>query len=600
MKPLVIFIKKLHEFTGLRMYLNVTGMILIGFFEGIGVYMIIPLLGFIGLIDVASSQQIPLFTAVNFHFLPQGWALPLVLMLYVCLIAAVSWMQRNMAIMNTQIQQGFIRRLRTDTYQTLLEAGWQYFVSRRKSDFQHVLTAELARVSQGTMIFLQLLSSTIFTFIQVLFAFLLSPILTLTVLGCGFVIALFAKRFVKHAKTLGDRTTVLSQDYFAGITDQLNGMKEIKSNMLEAVYYNWFDRLNANMERNQVNFVKLRSNTQFLYRTAAAGLIAIFVYMAFAWIQVRSEHLLLLVLIFARVWPRFTSIQSNIEQLVSMFPAFRELLKLQRESAEARELYVQEGSLHTTSPMSIEQGIECRNVSFRYDPSDRDYVLHNIHLRIPACAMTAIVGHSGSGKSTLIDLIMGLVQPEKGSILIDGRQLDSCILASYRAAISYVSQEPFLFHASIRDNLMLGVKHVTEEEMWRALQMSAADEFVSRMPQGLDTIVGDRGVRLSGGERQRIVLARAILRKPSILVLDEATSSLDIDHERKIQQALENLKGKMTLIVIAHRLSTIRGADHVVVLEQGKIVEQGDFSQLSNRSQGHFSKIWNTHTKEIL
>ena len=198
------------------------------------------------------------------------------------------------------------------------------------------------------------------------------------------------------------------------------------------------------------------------------------------------------------------------------------------------------------------------------------YALKKIDVHIPANRMTAIVGASGAGKSTLIDLLMGLNQADQGVVTIDHEPLTEDNLVSLRKSISYIPQDPFLFNATIRENLMIIDPNASEETIWEALEFAAAAEFVRKLPQGLDTLIGDRGIRLSGGERQRLVLARAILRKPSILVLDEATSALDVENEAKIQGAIERLKGTMTIIVIAHRLSTIRNADQVLVMGRGR------------------------------
>ena len=176
---------------------------------------------------------------------------------------------------------------------------------------------------------------------------------------------------------------------------------------------------------------------------------------------------------------------------------------------------------------------------------------------------------------------MGLNQPEKGKVLIDGMVLNKENLLSLRRSVSYVPQEPFLFNTSIRDNLLMIEPNATEEQIWEALEFAAAADFVKRLPNGLSTVIGDRGIKLSGGERQRLVLARAILRKPAILVLDEATSALDTENEAKIQAALDRLKGKMTIIVIAHRLSTIKNADQVIVLDNGEIIQNGKFNELA-------------------
>ena len=209
------------------------------------------------------------------------------------------------------------------------------------------------------------------------------------------------------------------------------------------------------------------------------------------------------------------------------------------------------------------------------------HALREIDFVIPARSTVAVVGPSGSGKSTLADLIMGLVTPDDGTILIDGKPLTGELIYNWRSSIGYVPQENFLFNDTIRGNLLLVRPGASEEEIWDALRQAAADSFVASFPEGLETVVGDRGIRLSGGERQRIALARALLRKPTVLILDEATSSLDRENERRILDAIEGLHGELTMVIIAHRLSTIRRADSIVVLEQGRIVETGTWASLS-------------------
>lgn len=205
--------------------------------------------------------------------------------------------------------------------------------------------------------------------------------------------------------------------------------------------------------------------------------------------------------------------------------------------------------------------------------------------------MTAIVGKSGAGKSTLIDLLMGLMQPESGQILVDGMAITNDNLLAYRRSIGYVAQDPFLYNASIRENLLMVKPSATEIELWEALDFSSAAEFVRKLPRQLETLIGDRGIRLSGGERQRLVLARAIIRQPSILVLDEATSALDTENEQKILTALHRLKDRITVIVVAHRLSTIQNAEQILVIHDGKLVEQGTFLSLSSEKKSIFVNL---------
>ena len=231
----------------------------------------------------------------------------------------------------------------------------------------------------------------------------------------------------------------------------------------------------------------------------------------------------------------------------------------------------------------LDQGIELHRVSFRYDQTGPDAAVHQVDLVFPARQLTAITGPSGAGKSTLADLIMGLLAPASGRILIDGAPLDGPGLHDWRRAVGYVPQETFLFHDTIRANLHWAQPHAGEAELWRVLQMAAAAEFVAQLPRGLDTVVGDRGVRLSGGERQRLALARALLRRPALLLLDEATSNLDLDNEALIQQAVQRLHHDLTMVVIAHRLATIRLAHRIVVLDQGRVAAVGTWDQLAKR-----------------
>jgi ATP-binding cassette subfamily C protein len=216
-------------------------------------------------------------------------------------------------------------------------------------------------------------------------------------------------------------------------------------------------------------------------------------------------------------------------------------------------------------------------------------VLTDVSLSLRRGQTVAVVGPSGAGKSTLADVVLGLLIPQDGRVLVDGRALTRESHASWRAQIGYVPQETFLFHDTIRVNLQWAAPDATEQELWEALRSASAD-FVQRLPSGLDTVVGDRGVLLSGGERQRVALARALLRKPRLLVLDEATSSLDPENERAIQQAIDGLHGRAAILVITHRLPTVRHADLIYVLDEGHIVEFGTWAELVARP-GRFRKL---------
>jgi len=586
MKDVFYFLKQIHSFTGKILYFNLLAMSFIGLLEGIGMLLLIPIINMSGLVNLNSLDG---GYSRLLKFIPFSPNLVNILALYVLLIMTQNLVQRKISIQNVIIQESFLRHLRIETYSKLLYSNWNFFIKNRKSDLINIVLAEVVRASNGTNSFLQFMSSLILTTVQVILAFWLSPNITLFVIFFGLILIFFNRNFLKRSLALGNRNFELAKSYFAGINDQVNGIKDIKSNSLEKSRIEWFGKITQEMQSEQVEYTKLKSTSQLYYKVASAILIATFIFIGVKLFKAQAGQLMLITVIFSRLWPRVAGIQASMEQIATNLPSFKAVKVFQNECDNAKEFELKSDLFVKTIP--LEKEIKCRNVYFRYNSNEKLQALQDINLIIPANQMTAFVGKSGAGKSTLIDILMGLNQPEKGEVLIDGVPLMKEHLPSLRSAISYVPQDPYLFNTTIRDNLMLVKPSASDEQIWEALKFASAAEFVNRLPNKLDTLIGDRGIRLSGGERQRLVLARAILRNPSILVLDEATSSLDTESEARIQEAIERLKGKMTIIVIAHRLSTIRNADQVVVLEQGKVIQKGEFNQLASEKKSMFSNL---------
>lgn len=267
----------------------------------------------------------------------------------------------------------------------------------------------------------------------------------------------------------------------------------------------------------------------------------------------------------------------------NFLPSYEQLASLRKQAKQVEEI---EGERLF---VRLENGIVLRNLDFTYP--GRHQTLKSVNIMIRKGQMTALVGESGSGKSTITDLVLGLQIPERGEVLLDGIPLGRWKQNSFRERIGYVPQDPLLFHASIRDNLLWSYPQASENDLWAACRMANADAFVNQLPQGMDTVVGDRGVRLSGGQRQRIALARALLRNPELLILDEATSALDSESERLIQKSVDELARDTTLLVVAHRLSTIARADQVYVLLDGKVVEEGPYNSLSTKPGGLLARM---------
>jgi len=286
------------------------------------------------------------------------------------------------------------------------------------------------------------------------------------------------------------------------------------------------------------------------------------------------------------LWP-LTSLAETVDLYERAMASSRRILDLIEAPVLIRD---RAGAVELTA---VEGRITFRHVDFAY--AEGGPVLEDIDLDIAPTETVAFVGPTGAGKSSLIKLLLRFYEPKRGRILLDGRPLADIRLDSLRRQIGLVSQDVFLFQGTIRDNIAYGVPGATEEAIVEVAAAAEAMEFIERLPGGLDTIVGERGQKLSGGQRQRLSLARALLKNPPVLILDEATSSVDNETEAAIQRSLARISHSRTTIVIAHRLSTIVNADRIFVLDRGRIVESGTHAELLARA-GEYARLWDVQT----
>ncbi len=353
---------------------------------------------------------------------------------------------------------------------------------------------------------------------------------------------------------------------FGVLMEHLAGMKVAKSFGAEDRHIRSFCSLSGNLEQQANRFAGILSSTGMYYQIGGVVAVSVFFLVGVQILQIPVSRLLIMVFLFATLVPMFSWMQRTWQGTLNMLPAYNAVLEMleQFHAAEEPQIYGQ------VDPIELKTGVEFRGVSFKYDKEDGSFVLDHLDLFIRTRETTVILGPSGGGKSTFADLLIGLLTPDTGQVLIDGKALEGNVLHSWRKSVGYVPQESLLFHETLQDNMRWASPECSEEDIWNALQMASASDFVKALPQGLMTIVGDRGVRLSGGQRQRISLARALLRKPTLLLLDEATSSLDAKNEQRIIQAMQELRGKMTVVFISHRKSVVECADRVVVIEAGR------------------------------
>lgn len=564
-------------------------MVIDGFTSGIGILMLVPLLSLIGLTG-ETTVAIPVVD--NAMAFLKGYEIAIqlcmVLAIYLMLIIIQAVISRKLAILNTETIQGYTKHLRVTLYQNLVLAEWSCLIGKKKSDITNAFTNEIVRIASGTVFFLRLTSQFIVAAFQLWVAFMLSVPLTVFVIICGMIILIFMNTTFKESKRLGGSLRLINQALLSQITEQLNGVKEVKSYGIEKTQIECFEKITEKTEKNLNDFTILQSKSTMFYKIGAAVVISLLFYVSMVFFKIEPAALLIIIYIFARLWPMFSSFQNNVQNVMVMIPSYEALQKMMKDLLDHSEKIIP--VLKPSQDKMVNAAIRFDHVSFYYNEEEQ-FELKNLNFEIPVKSMTAIVGKSGGGKSTIVDLLLGLLKPTVGQIWADDKRIDETCLLQWRHSIGYVPQDPFLFNASIRENLLRFTPGASEEEMSDALKRADAYDFIENLSHGMETVIGDNGVRLSGGQRQRIVLARALLRKPEILVLDEATSSLDNESEFKIQKAVDALSEELTVVVIAHRISTIRNADNIIVIDQGEIVEEGTYDELSNKSDGKFKNI---------
>ncbi len=474
-----------------------------------------------------------------------------------------------------------LRDIMLGTYEDLFSAQWLFFSSSQQGTLLNTFVREITVVGDafGAM-------SLMFASVLQLMFYLAVPFFLawkITAISLGFTL-LCACPFLFLGKIyyrLGTLTTATANTIGRLIHEGFTLAKIIIGFGNQEKSAAALGRIYDAHSRAAVRSLSLAIATSLAYEPLGLIVLAVTVFAAKGFGTPISD-LGVLLWAFRNSIPLVANVTSSRNSLANFFPSYEQVQALRRR---ARELKQRTGG---TPFVGFRREIALSHLVFAYP--DREPTLTDISARIPKGKMVALVGESGAGKSTLIDVIMGFHEPSAGSITFDHIPLQQFDITSYRKRIGYVPQDSVLFNMTIRENLRWAREDASDEQIQEACRLANAEEFIERLPEGYDTEVGDRGIRLSGGERQRIALARAILRAPDLLILDEATSSLDTQSERLIQQAIETIGKVTTVVVIAHRLSTITKADYVYVLHQGRIVEEGPYEVLICQD-GHLRRM---------
>lgn len=557
--------------------------------SGVSLLMLVPLLDVAGL-DVGQGTIGVLAEVVAgaFDLLGVALSIPLVLGVYLLVVTLEALLGRVQSVRTTLLYSTYVMHLRQRLYGAITRSTWAFYARHKSTTFVHALTQELERVGGATSALVSLIAKLVLTGIYLALALYLSPATSLLVLACGSVLMALLARPTGAGKAKGEAVSIAYQEMFGAIGEHLAGMRVSKGHGTEALHVDRFSLRTRRAADSVIDVARNQADVGFWLKTGSAAILAAIFYVALVVLALPLASILLLLYLFARLVPMVTGVQRHVHQMLNLLPAVDRVDDmLARFDARA------EAPAGSAPAPTLQREIRFEGVSFAYDGEGDEAgatTLEDVDLVLRAGATTAIVGPSGAGKSTVADLVVGLLTPRGGTVWVDEVALEGAAVHAWRRRIGYVNQDTFLFNDTVRENLLAVRPEATEAEVHEALAAAAAG-FVLHLPEGLDTLMGERGVRLSGGERQRIALARALLRRPALLVLDEATSALDAENERAIQEAIERMAGRQTILLIAHRLSSVRAADMIHVMEAGRVVESGSWDELMRREGGRFRAL---------
>ncbi len=480
-------------------------------------------------------------------------------------------------LLSAPIRSAVVTEMRGDLYNKILSLPIGYFTEKRKGDIMSRMTNDIGEIEVSIVGTMEGFIKDPITIIGYLGALvLISPMLSLFLLILLPLTGFLVGRISRKLKTQSQDAALLLGESLSIMDETLSGLRVIKAFLAEKLLSTRFFKVNNALFHTRRKMNARRDLASPLTELLGVIVLCIILYFGGRLVlgggnSLSASGLLAYIALFAMVINPAKNISTsffNIQRGAAAIERVEEVLNAPvtvDDNPSGKEL------------PAFNDCIELRNVSFAYEDAA---ILKNINLTIKKGKTVALVGSSGAGKSTLADLVPRFHDATEGEVLIDGVNIKDYALASIRSHISIVTQEPILFNDSIANNIALGAPKATHDEIVNAATVANAHKFIVQKEEGYNTNIGDRGMKLSGGERQRLTIARAVLKNPPILILDEATSSLDTESERLVQDAINNMMQSRTSIVIAHRLSTIRNADEIIVLQKGEIVERGTHDEL--------------------
>ena len=532
---------------------------------GVGVLFILPLLSVLGFAgETASNHEITQVVAAIFETLHIPLNLVSMLVVYVALITLVATLRAYNMTLSASVQQRYTHVLRQTMYRLVMRTQWSVLNRYSLADLGYLLNGQVSQIGRLSQLTFQFLSQFLLTIGFFVVALVVSW--QMSFMALLFAVLSSVLLLPLYKRTLGSGRTQLreNQRLFKAVSEHLHSLRMIKLFGAEDRFAQALSHTSERLEQQQIRLTLINAVTTWLLTIIAALLVAAFFYISLTVVGSETAELIVLVVILARMLPLLSSVQKTVQQALHAIPASANGRAVVKQLQQAQEPTLAAVDA-TKYVVQITQQCELRHVTFQYNGANEP-VLQQFSCVIPANKITALTGPSGSGKSTVADLIAGLQQATAGELVVDNIVLNAMQTLAWRHSVAYVVQEPLLFDDTIYNNLIWVRDDISDIDIERALRDAAAWDFVQSLPKGLHTRVGDHGRQLSGGQRQRLAIARALLRNPQLLILDEATNALDQANEALVKETIQSLRGKLTVIVISHQASINELADNQIHL----------------------------------
>ena len=556
-----------------------------GILETIGITAIIPLFSFVlkdktGGTDIISTTFTKFFGFINIQLNFYVLA-AFIILLFIAKSIVLLWANN----INAKITANFEKQMRVDMFRSVLNTNWTFLSGQKIGYLEKIVMDHIARTSE----MLRHLSGTILLItnllIYIFIALNISSIITLLTLSIGCILFLFYKPIAHKTRKISQYYADNNKIVANIINENMIGIKTIKATASENKVWE-----KVKKHFNELQFARVRMSVlSYIAIAFLQPIIIIFIIILFAFSYTRPDFNLasfvVIIYLIQKIFSYIQNIQGKLQTIYESLPYLKsvvdnkKIIRHNKEITDGNEVF------------DFQKEITFKKISFFYSP-EKGIVLNDVNFTIKKGESVRLVGPSGAGKTTIVDLLLRLFEPNSGEILIDGKNINTINVKKWREVIGYVSQDIFLLNDSIENNIRFYDDSLSNEIVIKATKMANIYDFIETLPEKLSTQVGERGVKLSAGQRQRIILARVLARSPKILILDEATSSLDNESEVQVQNAIKNLKGKITVLAIAHRLATVMNSDTLLALENGKIIEQGEPENLLRDKNSYFYKVF--------